>query len=288
MLNIAEQIERYFWFHSINLGNGITTRGLKSPDIHLKEAAAIYNPIRMDGVSVIDIGAWNGFYSFEAKHRGASRVLATDHFCWKFGGREAFELARSALDLDIESIDIDVPDLSVEKVGGQFDVVLFLGVFYHLIDPIDGLRRAASLAREVLVVETHTDAEDIGRPAMIMYPGSELRGDATNWWGPNNACMKALLGTMGFARIDGPVYAPRAVYHAWRSPRLSVVTDTLATNAPERLAGPLAEPELEIELTESRNQAARIRTLEAELDAIHASTSWRITAPLRRVRTFFS
>jgi 2-polyprenyl-3-methyl-5-hydroxy-6-metoxy-1,4-benzoquinol methylase len=116
-----------------------------------RRAAAIFNPIRMAGVSVIDIGAGDGFYSFEGKHRGAGHVLATDHYCWNheaLRGRETFEFARSALGLDIEMLDIDVPDLSVEKVGGQFDVVLFLGVFYHLIDPIDGLRRAASLAKD--------------------------------------------------------------------------------------------------------------------------------------------
>jgi tRNA (mo5U34)-methyltransferase len=292
MPNIAAQIAQYQWFHSINLGNGVTTPGIKSRDQHLKEAAAIFNPIRMDGVSVIDIGAWDGFYSFEAKHRGAGHVLATDHYCWNheaLRGRETFELARSALGLDIEMLDIDVPDLSVEKVGGQFDVVLFLGVFYHLIDPIDGLRRAASLAKEVLVVETHTDGEDIGRPAMIMYPGTELGGDPTNWWGPNNACIKALLGTMGFARVDGPVCTDaRPVYHAWRSPRLSMGTDIRARNAAEQPFSRTAELELKIALTESGNQAARIRALEAELDAVRASTSWRITAPLRRARMLFS
>ena len=73
--------------------------------------------------------------------------------------------------------------------------MLFLGVFYHLFDPIDGLRRAASLAQEVLVVETHTDLGEIERPAMVMYPGRELANDPTNWWGPNNACVVALLKT---------------------------------------------------------------------------------------------
>lgn len=290
MPDLAAQIGQYFWFHSIDLAEGITTPGIKSRDIHIKEAAAIFDPIRMDDVSVIDIGAWNGFYSFEAKCRGASRVLATDHVCWNhdnFRGRETFELARSALGLDIDALDIEVPDLSVENVGGQFDVVLFLGVFYHLIDPIDGLRRAASLAKEVLVIETHTDGEDIGRPAMIMYPGSELDGDPSNWWGPNNACMKALLGTMGFARIDGPRYTngPRAVYHAWRSSRLSTVAGICSTHTHEQLAGRLAE--LETTLTELRNQAARIQILEAELDAVRTSTSWKITAPLRRARMLF-
>jgi hypothetical protein len=65
----------------------------------------------------------------------------------------------------------DVPDLCPEKVGGTFDVVLFLGVFYHLLDLIDGLRRASSLANEVLVVETHTDLNDLDRPGRSCTQG---------------------------------------------------------------------------------------------------------------------
>ena len=155
MVGLAETVRQYRWFHSIDLGNGIITPGAKSPAVHKIEAAAFFDPIQMEGATVVDIGAWNGFYSFEAKRRGARRVLATDHFAWEtLRGRDAFELSRSVLDLDIEAFDIDVPDISPEKLG-TFDVVLFLGVFYHLFDPIDGLRRAASLAKEVLVIETH-------------------------------------------------------------------------------------------------------------------------------------
>jgi SAM-dependent methyltransferase len=225
---LAEKVRQYAWFHSIDVGQGVITPGGKTPDVHAIEAAAFFDPIDMTGTTVIDIGAWNGFYSFEAKRRGAKRVLATDHFCWQdnyFRGRETFDLARNALGLKIEALDIDVPELSVERVG-TFDVVIFLGVFYHLLDPIDGLRRAAALAREVLVVETHIDGgiNQYDRPAMVMYPGKELSDDPTNWWGPNDACMRALLGTMGFARIDGPLITTsrdtRAIYHAWRSSRL--------------------------------------------------------------------
>jgi len=223
--SLSEAVKQYPWFHSIDLGNGIVTPGTKSAKTHAGESAAFFDPIKMDGATVIDIGAWNGFYSFEAKRRGASRVLATDHYCWnhkELRGRETFELARSTLGLDIEALDIDVTELCPERVG-TFDVVLFLGVFYHLIDPIDGLRRAASLAKEVLVVETHCDLGDFDRPAMVMYPGRELDGDPTSWWGPNNACVRELLKALGFVRIDEPrAFTRRAVFHAWRSPRLDL------------------------------------------------------------------
>jgi hypothetical protein len=113
-------------------------------------------------------------------------------------------------------------------------LVLLLGVFYHLLDPIAVLQQIAKLTREVLIVETHTDALGISRPAMIMYPGSELSNDPTNWWGPNPACMVALLKECGFAKVDAAwSMEQRSVYHAWR-------TDALrrSRNLDERVIGP--------------------------------------------------
>lgn len=221
---LAAKVQRIRWFHSIDLGHGIVTPGSKSPAVHRAEYAAFFDPVELRGRSVIDIGAWNGAYSIEAKRRGAARVLATDHYVWnhpEIRGRDGFDLARSALNLDLEVKDIDVPDLSPDSVG-TFDVVLFLGVFYHLLDPIAALQQVAKLAREVLIVETHTDAMEIKRPAMIMYPGSELNSDGSNWWGPNPACMVALLKEFGFTKVDAAwsKIGARSVYHAWRTDAL--------------------------------------------------------------------
>ena len=102
---------------------------------------------------------------------------------------------------------------------GRFDVVLFLGVFYHLFDPIGVTRRLAGVAGEVMIAETHMDAQDDPRPAMVMYPGDELAGDPTNWWGPNRACMEGILRNVGFGRVTfrPGANAARGVFHAWRS-----------------------------------------------------------------------
>jgi len=222
---LAERVRQIQWFHSIDLGHGIISPGSKSLAIHRAEYSAFFDPVELSGRSVIDIGAWNGAYSFEAKRRGAARVLATDHYVWNhpvFRGRDGFELARSVLNADLEVRDIDIPDLSPDSVG-TFDVVLLLGVFYHLLDPIAALQQVAKLAREVLIVETHTDALEINRPAMIMYPGAELGNDASNWWGPNPACMVALLKEFGFAKVDAAwsiKIGARSVYHAWRTDAL--------------------------------------------------------------------
>jgi tRNA (mo5U34)-methyltransferase len=221
---LAQKVTQIPWFHSVDLGHGIVTPGTKSPAIHRAECAAFFDPVKLAGRSVIDIGAWNGAYSFEAKRRGAARVLATDHYAWNhpvLRGREGFDLACSALNADLEVEDIDIPALTRGSVG-TFDVVLFLGVFYHLFDPIAALQQVAQLAREVLIVETHTDALEFRRPAMIMYPGEELDNDGTNWWGPNPACMVALLRQCGFAKVDAAWtnIGYRSVYHAWRTDAL--------------------------------------------------------------------
>jgi tRNA (mo5U34)-methyltransferase len=222
-MSLAETVSKFEWFHSIDLGGGVVTKGVKSLDVHAKEASAFFDPIAMDGVSVVDIGAWNGVYSFEAKRRGAARVLAADSHAWNdphFRGREAFDVARAALGMEIEAEVVDVPDLSPDRQG-LFDVVLMMGVFYHLEDPLLGLARAAALAKEVMVVETHLDLRDLRRPAMAYYAGDELNGDATNWWGPNPPLMVALLRRLGFARVDVTSVDPtRGVFHAWRRDRL--------------------------------------------------------------------
>jgi tRNA (mo5U34)-methyltransferase len=219
---LEQRVRQIPWFHSIDLGDGIVTPGHKPPDVHRLEFATIFDPVDICDRTVIDVGAWNGAYSFEAKRRGAARVLSTDSVVWRHvGGREGFDLARSTLGIDVEAEELDIPELTLERVG-TFDVVLFLGVFYHLKNPIAALHQISALAGEVLILETHTDALEVRRPAMIMYPGGELDGDASNWWGPNPACMVALLKQCGFAKVDAAWtnVGYRAVYHAWRTDRL--------------------------------------------------------------------
>jgi hypothetical protein len=84
------------------------------------------------------------------------------------------------------------------------------------------LSKIARLAKQVLIVETQLDARNAGRPAMIFYPGAELNGDKTNWWGPNEACMEALLHVNGFCDVEAGAHPTvpdfRGIFHAWRDP----------------------------------------------------------------------
>jgi tRNA (mo5U34)-methyltransferase len=240
-VNLQSRVAEFPWHHSIDLGDGVVTPGGKSLAICNAEACLIFDRVDLSGRTVLDIGAWNGAFSFEAKRRGAARVLATDSYCWSHPhvrGRETFEIARSALGAEVDAREIDVADLSTEAVG-EFDIVLYLGVFYHRYDAIEALAKAARLAKHALIVETHLELRDVDVPAIAFYPGSELANDPTNWWGPNEHCMKALLLGHGFKDIEmtaHPAGHNRAIFHAWRS------TETrIKPLAEENQLKPLAE-----------------------------------------------
>ena len=218
----AEELKLCPWHHSIQLFPDLLIRGGKSPEILDLERTAILDLIDLNGRSLIDIGAWNGYFSFAAKRAGAVRVIATDSPAWRhpvYRGRETFDLARECLELDIEALEIDAQAMPGELTPA--DVVLFLGVFYHLFDPIMVLQKIAPLASDLLVIETHQDLLALDLPQMIFYPNSELNNDPTSWWGPNPACMFALLKAMGFTMIFYQDYPTgtrsRGIYHAFRS-----------------------------------------------------------------------
>lgn len=198
---LRREVEKIKWWHRIDLGRGIVTPGVDATPQRLAE---IRMPETLAGFMVLDIGAWDGFFSFEAERRGARRVLATDSFCWDGGGwgtKAGFELARRALGSKVEDKWIEVLDLSPETVG-VFDLVLFLGVLYHLKHPLLALERIASVTRGHLIMQTQVDLVAIKRPAIAFYPTTELNGDPTNWSGPNPAAVIAMLHHVGFDRVE--------------------------------------------------------------------------------------
>jgi tRNA (mo5U34)-methyltransferase len=198
---LRAEVEKIRWWHPIDLGGGLITPGI---DVTTARLAEIRMPENLAGLSVLDIGAWDGFFSFEAERRGARRVLATDSFCWDGGGwgtKQGFELARRALGSRVEDKWIEVLDLSPDTVG-TFDVVLFLGILYHMKHPLLALERVASVTKGQLIMQTQVDMLAVDRPAMAFYPGNELGGDPTNWCGPNPAALEAMLETVGFRNIE--------------------------------------------------------------------------------------
>jgi tRNA (mo5U34)-methyltransferase len=199
--DLAERVRKIDWYHTIELPGGVKTHGVNNSPLAL---ARLNLPTSLAGKSVLDVGAWDGFYSFEASKRGARRVLATDSFVWEGRWKQTgFLLARQALGLEdaVEDRYIDVMDLSPEALGETFDVVLFLGVLYHLPDPITALKRVTSVCNELLLLETETALNFLPFPAGRLWPGRELKGDDTNWWSLNRAALIELLRAFGFRDV---------------------------------------------------------------------------------------
>ncbi len=207
------------WWHQIDFGEGVLAPGvIKSGTIRRMERAifAFADPL---GKTVLDVGCWDGAYSIAASRRGAARVLATDHCVWNegWGDRRSFELARDHLAPTVEALDIPVEEISAERLG-CFDIIMFLGVFYHLRHPFAELERIAPMVRETLILESRMTGHFNPRPVLQFHPGA-LDGDASNWWTPNRACVRALLTDLGFTQVRVRHSIPcfrRALFHARR------------------------------------------------------------------------
>ena len=233
--SLQDEVDGIFWWHSIDLGHGVVTRGGYDTQAKLRQVAM---PADLSGWSVLDVGAWDGFYSFEAEKRGASRVVALDHVVWNDPtvGRRGFELARRTLGSRVEDVDCEVHAITPERVGGVYDLVLFLGVLYHVRHPLLALERVASVCGRQLILETHVDLEECSRPALAFYPGTECANDPSNWFGPNRAAVEGMLKVVGFREVKmvwshldsrrdpvgykiaggGKSRFGRAIFHAWK------------------------------------------------------------------------
>ncbi len=196
---LKEQVSRIQWFHTIDLGQGVVTPGVERTPRKLRRIGL---PKDLTGLSVLDIGAWDGFFSFEAERRGARRILAIDRWPESGWGNPAgFFLARQVLGSKVEYARMDLFEITPERLG-RFDLVLFMGVLYHLRDPLGGLEHVFGVTGRQVILETHLDMLGCRRPAAAFYPGKELNNDPTNWWGPNAAAVKAMLEAVGFSRVQ--------------------------------------------------------------------------------------
>ncbi len=215
---LMDDINKINWWHKIDLGNGITTPGRDDSPTKL---AQVKLPQSLEGLSVLDIGAWDGFFSYECERRGARRVVALDKPVWDSPaiGKRGFELARRVLGSKVEDVELEVLDISPERVG-VFDLVLFLGVLYHMPHPLLALERVASVAGKQLILETHVDMNEHDRPVLAFYPEDECNNDASNWFGPNRAAVEAMLRVVGFRKVElvssTLVLCNQVRAHSWR------------------------------------------------------------------------
>ena len=161
------EVARVKWYHTIDLGHGVLTPGVDKRTIE-RFGEVFDDGVSFVGKTVLDIGAWDGGFSFECERRGAKRVLATDSYVWEREprGKEGFLTARRLLNSKVEDQNIDVLDLSPKTVGGTFDIVMCFGVLYHMRHPLLSLERAASVCDEMLMLNTQVDMVGFPRPAM--------------------------------------------------------------------------------------------------------------------------
>lgn len=216
------EISNIRWFHPFNF-EGVHTHSPEATALMQLRAERIFRH-SVAGLSVIDIGAWDGFFSFEAEKRGASRVLATDHFCWSgpgWGTKAGFDLAHRLLGSKIESRDI-APEAMTPAEVGQWDVVLYLGVLYHSPNPLGDLKRVAALTKKMAIVETVIERTWSKKPLIRYVHGdssSPHSADPTNFFVPNLSAMQAMLRTVGFSRIETQIDKKfcRGIFHAFKA-----------------------------------------------------------------------
>jgi tRNA (mo5U34)-methyltransferase len=198
-----EQVDGYGrWHHSIDFGNGVSSKGKAFGGDTRKQINRLQFP---DGIfkdkNVLDIGAWDGVYSFYAEKMGAKSVLALDHHMWLdqgWGSKEGFILARNLLQSRVKDIDMDIMDATPENLG-TFDVIIFSGVLYHLKNPYLALETVVNLLSTggCLIIETHINNMNTNKPIMEFHPEDSLNRDKTNYWSPNLMCLQQMIFEIG-------------------------------------------------------------------------------------------
>jgi len=217
------------WHHAFEVMPGVRTPGAYAPESLWNQ---LQLPDDMSGLSLADVGASNGFFSFEARKRGA-RVVAFD---FRHKDNSGFGLAQHVNGLnDIEHHHINVLDISQEQFG-QFDIVLALGLLYHVADPYRALANCASLSSSRLLVESYcidptVPEAEAGNPIMKFIPDcdrfpehGDVNRDRSNFWGFTSTCLQRMVEDVGFALKGMDVRGDRVFIDALRNVRSSAQT----------------------------------------------------------------
>ncbi len=216
------------WYHSFELPDGTLIDGVNPIARQRERYARFPIPADLGGKRVLDIGAWDGWFSFEAERHGASVTsidcVEVDHFL------DLHRKLSSKADYRVLEV-YELPEAGL----GRFDIVFFLGVLYHLRHPLLALEIVCGLTTDVAVVESFvTDGEtwrehqaDI--PVMEFYESCELAGQFDNWCGPSVACLMAMCRAAGFARVEllhtEPNNAMVACYRGWEAEPAAPATE---------------------------------------------------------------
>jgi tRNA (mo5U34)-methyltransferase len=223
------------------------------------------------GKSVLDVGGVDGAYAFLAESHGAANVAVLDHYLWATESDDysrlyhehvdagktppaphesgawdpatlptkwRFDVARQALPSNVKAITIDFMECELAAVG-SWDVVLYLGVLYHMPDPLRALRRLAAVTREQAIIETEAMfLSDHPEALWRFFPAGELNHDRSTWWVPNMGALLGLLGAAGFRDAEilagEPIGEPAAARRTASLPSDRASTQVVAVRTARR------------------------------------------------------
>lgn len=190
------------WWHTFELPNGVVIQGATTLAAQRTRLARFPIPADLTGKRVLDVGTWDGWFAMEMERRGAE-VVAIDRW-----DNPRFHVIRELSGSRVDYRQLSVYDLDPNRIG-RFDIVLFLGVLYHLKHPLLALEKVASVATGLVAVESFVLREHhrpgLGiedRTLMEFYETDEMGGEFDNWVGPTVPCLLALCRAAGFARVD--------------------------------------------------------------------------------------
>ncbi len=204
------------WYHNVVFAPGVSSNP-SNPDYPASRWRVLNEIIPKDlrGKSVLDIGCNSGFFSLEMKKRGADRVMGIDIMPHLLAQSR---FASHWFDLPLELYECGAYD--VQSLNAKFDIVIFIGVLYHLKHPLYALEQIASVCNETMYFQSviRGPAGDIDprddypvneiaafdQPAWpkLYFIEKKFNGDESNWWFATRSCLKAMLRTSGFGTID--------------------------------------------------------------------------------------
>lgn len=216
------------WHQRWEVFQGVFTPG-RNPVERLCRHARL--PADLSGKRVLDVGAWNGCFSFECERRGAIEVVA---YSLENPDESGFNRLKSLLNSKVSYVEGSVYALSPEKLG-FFDVILFFGVLYHLRYPLLAIDRLRTVSRGSVLVETHVVGNRYllrkpfsvvarflnlasffkATPIWRQYREYELHPqDQSNWFGPNPQAVLESFQSAGFDIVHLMSWGDRAAFKA--------------------------------------------------------------------------
>jgi tRNA (mo5U34)-methyltransferase len=229
--DLAAEVERYGWYHTLELGDGVVTKGMFD---HRADVDRYLLPEDLSGMRCLDVGTMDGFWAFELERRGADEVVAADlgdpdQLDWPPLWRkrveptmdetkqDRFALAHSALGSRVRRVERSVYQLDTDL--GEFDLIFCGDLLVHLKDPITAIQRIHAVCRGSAII--CNPIERFGflkrRRALARFDGI----DEFQWWLLSEEAMERMMRAVGFARVEvGPSFEmPAAVGGEWKGLR---------------------------------------------------------------------